>query len=96
MTGKDSAFIDNVIAAIKANRHARMFYFPPNKSKRRKMNLRLGREIGYGLRGDKELGSLYSRLIVSFSFDSTGVCVDNKEFLSSVRAGMRRAMEYEK
>lgn len=70
---------------------ARQFYFPMDAELRRKRNLRLGRELGYGLTEDDELSSLYSTLIVINSMDSVGVCVDNAEFLAAVREGIARA-----
>jgi len=83
-------FIQDVRDALKSNQCARAFYFPPNKAKRHDMNLRLGREVDYSIKDASVLSSLYSLLIVSFSFDRTGVCVDNKEFLAAVREGMRK------
>jgi len=83
-------YIENIRAAIKANQHTRSFYFPSDKIDRYKMNLRLAREIGFGLKDfsdyNKILGSLYSLLIISFSLDTTGVCIDNKEFLNQLLA----------
>ena len=84
-------FVQDVREALKANQYARQFYFPFDKDKRKAMNLRLGREIGYGIKDVSVLPSLYSLIIVVFSFDSTGVCVDNKEFLAAVREGMADA-----
>lgn len=81
-------FVQDIRDALKSNQHARAFYFPPNKTQRKAMNLRLGREIGYGIKDKSVLSSLYSLLVVSFSFDATGVCVDNKEFLAAVREGI--------
>lgn len=78
-------YISKVRLAINGNTEARAFYFPPDKSERKAMNLRLAREIGFGLKDNKDLGSLYSLLIVSFSLDTTGVCIDAKEFLDEVR-----------
>lgn len=88
MAGAGVDFIQNVRSTIRDNQHARQFYFPPNKAKRKAMNLRLGREVGYGIKDESVLSSLYSLLVVSFSFDTTGVCVDNKEFLVAVREGI--------
>lgn len=82
-------YLNNVHEAIKANQYAREFYFPSNKSQRKRMNLRLAREIGVGLNDSPEFndwGSLYGRFIVMFSFDTTGVCVDAKEFFREVRS----------
>jgi hypothetical protein len=82
-------YIDNLILALKANQNARMFYFPPNKRDRKEKNLRLAREIGYGLKdfadGHEIVTSLYGKIIVIFSFDTTGVCIDAKEFFSEIR-----------
>lgn len=82
-------YLDNVHSAIKSNQYAREFYFPLNKTRRKRMNLRLAREIGVGLRdfpGFDDWGSLYGRFIVIFSFDITGVCVDAKEFFQEARS----------
>lgn len=54
------------------------------------MNLRLGREVGYGLEGN-DIQGLYSTLIVAFSLDTTGVCVDAKEFFGAIREGQEKA-----
>ena len=86
-------YIDNLIAAMRANQHARLRYFPMNKKDRRKMNLVWAKSIGYGLKEGDDLGSLYSTCVVVFSFDSIGVCVSNKEFLEAVREGIRAAKE---
>ena len=91
MTDHNEAYVNNLIASFRQNGMARQAYFPMDKAKRRRMNLRLGREVGYGLTEGADLGSLYSRLIVIHSLDSTGVCVDNKEFLAAVREGMAKA-----
>jgi hypothetical protein len=67
---------------------ARSLYFPTIKKDRKEGNLRLARELGYGLkdfnRKDVEsiLGSLYGIFIVSNSFDNTGVQIDAKEFIA--------------
>lgn len=84
----DNQFVNDIRDALKANSHARRFYFPSNRKRRKEMNLRLGREIGYGLGPDSDIGGLYSLLIVSFSFDSTGVAVDAKEFFGAVQEGI--------
>lgn len=85
-------YIDNLILALKANQNARLFYFPTDKKDRRDKNLRLAREIGYGLKdfpdGDTIITSLYGRFIVIFSFDTTGVCIDAKDFFSEMRLVM--------
>ena len=93
MTDHNEAYINDLTAAFRQNGVARQVYFPTGKDERKRMNLRLGREIGYGLTEGADLGSLYSRLIVINSFDRTGVCVDNKEFLGAVREGMAKAKE---
>jgi len=89
-------YIQNIRAAIKANQDARFFYFPPHKAKRHKMNLRLAREVGFGLKAfpnyDKVLGNCYGLLIVSFSLDTTGICIDNKEFVNQLLAIARQVL----
>jgi len=82
-------YLNKVHAAIKSNQGARQFYFPPSKARRKRMNLRLAREIGVGLNDFPEFndwGSLYGRFIVMFSFDTTGVCVNAKEFFQEARS----------
>ena len=91
----NNKFIEDVRAAIRDNEHARAFFFPPNRKARRKMNLRLGREIGYGLESDDDIGGLYSILVVAFSFDSTGVVIDAKEFFEAIREGISKKGEDE-
>jgi hypothetical protein len=82
-------YVSDVAAAITANPGARLFYFPPDKAQRREQNLRLAREVGFGLRdcpgSDGVLGSLYSTLVVRFSLDRTGVCVNAREFIDEVQ-----------
>lgn len=81
-------YIKDVQAAIRSNQYARQFYFPDNKARRKTMNLRLAREVGFGLggfSGFNDWGSLYSQLVVLFSLDTTGVCIDAREFLNECR-----------
>ena len=82
-------YIDSVRAALRDNQHARAFYFPPNREERRRQNLRLAREVGYGLTPQFDIRGLYSTLIVSFSLDSTGVSIDAKEFFEEMRKVMQ-------
>jgi hypothetical protein len=88
---RDEAFIASLQQALRANPHARALYFPPDQAERQERNRRLGREVGFGLSDDADLSGLYSRLVVTFSLDSTGVTIDNAEFLDEVRAGQDRA-----
>ena len=57
--------------------------------------MRLAREVGYGLRGlegaDDIVTSLYSRLLVRFTFNSKGVPVDAKPWFAAVREAMTDA-----
>lgn len=92
MIDKDKVYVENLRNSLRANPHAVAFYFPRNKAKRRKMNLRFGREIGYGLESG-DIQGLYSTLIVAFSLDTTGVCIDAKEFFAAIREGQRKARE---
>jgi len=87
----DEAFIASLQQALRANPYARALYFPPDPAERLGRNRRLGREIGFGLSDDADLSGLYSRLVVTFSLDSTGVAIDNADFLAAVRAGQARA-----
>ena len=67
-------------------------YFPPDKQDRRDANLKLAREIGFGLNAYPAsavkdiLGSLYGQLIVANSFDSIGVCIDAKEWTQAIQS----------
>jgi hypothetical protein len=84
---------DNVIAAIQDNLDCRLFYFPPDRARRREMNLRLAREFGYGLKDFPDLNgvlsTLYSTMVVRFSLDTTGVAVDAAEFIAEVQHAMK-------
>ena len=95
MSPKESReeYIENVEAAIMSNIQARQFYFPLNRQERKKMNQRLGREIGAGLEPWVALGwgDLYSRIIVRNSLDATGVSIDCGEFGVSICEGIRKA-----
>jgi len=82
-------YIARIVQGLRINRQT---WFPPNKAKRREMNLRLGREFGYGLGAYEEweeiMKQTYSLLIVAHSFDSTGVALDAKEWFEAIRAGV--------
>lgn len=66
----------------------RLLYFPQNKDARKKGNIRLARELGYGLKDfarkdvERILGNLYGIFIVANSFDNTGVQINAKEFIT--------------
>jgi len=59
---------------------------------RREGNLRLARELAFGLKGfapddvKKELGSLYGMLVVANSLDTTGVAIDARDWVAEIRA----------
>lgn len=84
-------YIDDLINSLNYQ-GAHEFYFPRDKILRTERCLRLGREIGYGLKSfpDKEvknlLSSLYGLIIVRNSFDSIGVCITNKEFIAEIKS----------
>jgi hypothetical protein len=67
-------------------------YFPPNQKERKRQNLKLAREIGYGFNAfpneaiNNIIGSLYGKLIVANSFDQTGVAISNKEFIIEIKS----------
>jgi hypothetical protein len=83
-------FVNDIKAALKSNPRP---YFPRNKSRRREKNLKLGREIGYGLGPFDDWLDVakrtYSQLIVINSFDSIGVVIDNDEWIDAIREGVR-------
>ena len=74
-------------------------YFPPDKELRRQRCFSLAREIGHALADfdEKEVGrvlqTLYSRLLVKHTFDSTGVPMDAKEWFDTIRQGIVRGKE---
>jgi hypothetical protein len=84
-------YIKNAAAAVRSNRQE---WFPMNKQLRRERNLRLASEVGYGLSAydnwEDAAKSTYSRIIVANSFDSTGVVLDNTEWLDAIRKGVER------
>lgn len=73
---------------------AHEFYFPRNRDTRHLQNLRLARELAFGLKDfdetdvAKTLGSLYGIIVVAHSFDSTGVAIDAAEWLGEIRRNM--------
>jgi len=73
-------------------------YFPMDRQARKRRNLQLGREIGYGLGPYEDwetwAQTTYSRFVVANSFDSIGVVLDNKEWIAAIRAGVQRYKDY--
>lgn len=57
--------------------------------------MRLAHEVGFGLRDFKDaddiVQSLYSRLLVRFTFNNGGVPVNAKEWFAEIREAMRDA-----
>jgi len=80
----DQEYIQNLVGALKANPDAREMYFPSGREKRKAANLKLARSLGYGLTGS-DWTFIYSTLFVRFSFDNTGVCVDNADIINEIR-----------
>jgi len=80
----DQEYIQNLVGALKANPDAREMYFPSGREERKAANLKLARSLGHGLTGSK-WGFIYSTLFVRFSFDTTGVCVDNADIINEIR-----------
>jgi hypothetical protein len=82
-------YIKKVSAAVRSNRQE---WFPMSQQLRRKRNLRLARGIGYGLAAydnwEDVARSTYSRIVVANSFDSTGVALDNREWMDAIREGV--------
>jgi len=82
-------YIESIRNALR-HQGARLTYFPMNKSDRVTQNLKLAREIGYGLKDYSPsevkdmIGSLYSIIIVSNSLDSVGVAVSAKEWIDGL------------
>ena len=61
------------------------------------MNLRLGRELGYGLGADEDwldvAQSTYSKIVAKNSFDSIGVVINAKEWIDAIAQGVCRYKE---
>jgi len=73
---------------------ARSFYFPMDKALRKERNFRLAHEIGYGLAVYEDwkdyAGTLYGRMVVKNSFDSTGVVINNKQWITEINNGIKK------
>jgi len=68
-------------------------YFPDNKELRKERNIKLGHEIGYAVGVDDvaKFGQItYGILIVSNSFDRTGVAINMKEWQRALLDGTLR------
>lgn len=92
-------YIQNMRNALRTP-GAHQFFFPRDASKRKMMNLRLAREIAPAFAEhddpdevDNVLPTLYGVFIVAPSLDSTGVQVDNKEWLAELRTAMAAHLE---
>lgn len=90
-----SDYLTKLQAALRSNPHP---YFPMDKEKRKRSNLRLGREIGYGLGAYEDwetwAQTTYSRFVVANSFDSIGVMLNNKEWMAAIREGVERYKDH--
>lgn len=84
-------YLSNLTSALNSE-GAHLLYFPPGKEERKAGNLRLARELAYGLKDyspqeiDSELKTLYGSMLVKHSLDQTGVVLDAKEWLGAIRA----------
>lgn len=86
-----SQYVARIDIALRSNRRE---WFPMDPFRRKEQNLRLAREVGYGLAIfcdwlDIAKG-LYGRLIVVNSLDSVGVVVNNAEWINSIREGVAK------
>ena len=86
------------IASIEsAIQYSRRHYFPSDRGERRQRLLALARDIGYGLSAwsdseiKRELNSTYSRIVVRNALDSTGVVLDNGEWVAAILQGVAEA-----
>lgn len=74
--------------------HAHNFYFPQGKENRKRANIRLAHELGYGLAPfdgwEDYAQSSYSRLLARYCFDRTGMVLDAKEWRSAIEEGVRQ------
>jgi hypothetical protein len=90
-----SEYLIKLEAALRSNPRP---YFPMDKERRKRSNLRLGRGIGYGLGPYEDwetwARTTYSRFVVANSFDSVGVVLDNKEWMAAIREGVQEYKDY--
>jgi len=74
-------------------------FFPMDKERRKKSNLRLGQGFGYGLGPFEDwetwAQTTYSRFVVANSLDSIGVALDNKEWMAAIREGVEMYKDHE-
>lgn len=86
-----SRYLTETQAALRSNPRS---YFPMDGDARRRQNLKLGRELGYGLADFDDwetwAGSTYGRFVVANSLDSIGVVIDNKEWIAAIREGVKQ------
>ena len=88
-----SAYLEKMNWALKTSA-AHETYFPDDRELRKERNLKLGREIGYGVRAwsqserDFYLQTLYGRFIVANSLDRTGVALDAKDWVGAIEEGI--------
>ena len=89
---------EGYIASIEsAIRYSRRYYFPNDRDERRQRLLALAREIGHGLSAwddseiKRELNSTYSRIVARNALDSTGVVLDNREWIAAILQGVAEA-----
>ena len=91
-------YIEDLASALQSP-GARALYFPMDKAERERGNLRLARELGYGLARETDhdissyAGCLYGSLLVRNSLDSVGVMLDNATWLAAIRAGIASERE---
>lgn len=71
----------------------RNVFFPMEAPLRKQANLKLGRELGYGLaqfEGYKNyVQASYGRVIVKNSLDTTGVVISSKEWRTAINEGIK-------
>ena len=83
-----STLVLDIANAVQENRAT---WFPFDMSKRKRMNLKLGRGLGYGLAAyddyEESAKTSYGKIIVKNSLDITGVAIDADEWLAAIREG---------
>jgi hypothetical protein len=88
-------YIQEIETMVNARRN---LFFPSNAPLRKRANLRLGREFGYGLAHfdgyKKYIQTSYSRVIVKNSFDSTGVAISSREWVAALNEGIEQYKQY--
>ena len=88
-----SEYLTKLLSELRNNPRS---YFPPDKSERRRVNLELGRNIGYGLGIFEDwktwAGTTYPRFIIVNSKDKIGAAITEREWMAAIKQGVENYM----